>query len=40
MLKAVIFDMHANVEALQAMLERIKVHEVEAIMRFGDIVGY
>ncbi len=30
-------DMNANVEALQAVLERIKVLEVEAIMRASEI---
>lgn len=37
---AVVSDIHANIEALQAVLERTKALEVEEIVCLGDIVGY
>jgi predicted phosphodiesterase len=40
MRRAVISDIHANLEALQAVLERIKEQEVEEILCLGDSVGY
>lgn len=33
-------DVHANIEALSAVLEAIKVHEVDAYYCLGDVVGY
>jgi predicted phosphodiesterase len=37
---AVIADIHANLEALQAVLERIHALNVDEIVCLGDIVGY
>ena len=37
---AVISDVHGNLEALEAVLARIKELEVEEIVCLGDIVGY
>jgi predicted phosphodiesterase len=37
---AVISDIHANLEALQAVLTRIEVLRVDEIVCLGDIVGY
>ena len=37
---AVIADIHANHEALQAVLERIHAFNVDGIVCLGDIVGY
>jgi predicted phosphodiesterase len=37
---AVISDIHANIEALQAVLERIKALKVDVIVCLGDLVGY
>jgi predicted phosphodiesterase len=37
---AVISDIHANIEALQAVLERIKALKVDEIVCLGDLVGY
>src|SRR5262245_37714843 len=39
-MKAFISDIHANFEALQAVLEDIARHNVEAIYCLGDVVGY
>jgi predicted phosphodiesterase len=38
--KALISDIHSNLEALEAVLEDIGKHNVEAIYCLGDIVGY
>jgi diadenosine tetraphosphatase ApaH/serine/threonine PP2A family protein phosphatase len=38
--KAIISDIHSNLEALQAVLEDLRQYEVEAIYCLGDIVGY
>lgn len=38
--KAIISDIHSNLEALQAVLEDIKKHNVTEIYCLGDIVGY
>src|SRR6202163_4039125 len=38
--KALISDIHSNLEALQAVLEDIKQHNIEEIYCLGDIVGY
>jgi predicted phosphodiesterase len=38
--KAIISDIHSNLEALQAVLEDIKKQNVEAVYCLGDIVGY
>jgi diadenosine tetraphosphatase ApaH/serine/threonine PP2A family protein phosphatase len=38
--KAIISDIHSNFEALQAVLEDIKKHEVTEIYCLGDVVGY
>jgi predicted phosphodiesterase len=37
---AIIADIHANLEALQAVLERIHALKVDEIVCLGDIVGY
>jgi len=39
-LKAVISDIHANLEALQAVLADIKAKNIDEIYCLGDIVGY
>jgi predicted phosphodiesterase len=38
--KAIISDIHSNLEAFQAVLEDIKRHDVEEIYCLGDVVGY
>jgi predicted phosphodiesterase len=38
--KALISDIHSNYEALQAVLQDIKKHDVDEIYCLGDIVGY
>jgi predicted phosphodiesterase len=38
--KALISDIHSNLEALQAVLEDIKKHNIQEIYCLGDIVGY
>jgi diadenosine tetraphosphatase ApaH/serine/threonine PP2A family protein phosphatase len=38
--KAIISDIHANLEALQAVLQDIARHDVKEIYCLGDIVGY
>jgi predicted phosphodiesterase len=37
---AIVSDIHANLEALQAVLADIAQHPVEAIYCLGDTVGY
>ena len=39
-MKALISDVHSNLEALQAVLADIARHSVEAIYCLGDVVGY
>jgi diadenosine tetraphosphatase ApaH/serine/threonine PP2A family protein phosphatase len=39
-LKALISDIHGNLEALQAVLTDIEKHKVEGIYCLGDVVGY
>ena len=39
-MKAIISDIHANLEALQAVLEDIRQYSVEAVYCLGDVVGY
>jgi diadenosine tetraphosphatase ApaH/serine/threonine PP2A family protein phosphatase len=39
-MKAILSDIHSNLEALQAVLEDIEAQSVEAIYCLGDIVGY
>jgi predicted phosphodiesterase len=39
-MKAIISDIHSNLEALTAVLADIASHEVEAIYCLGDVVGY
>jgi predicted phosphodiesterase len=39
-MKAILSDIHANLEALQAVLDDIRQYEVEAAYCLGDIVGY
>jgi len=39
-LKAIISDIHANLEALEAVLEHIKQQGISEIYCLGDIVGY
>jgi predicted phosphodiesterase len=38
--KAIISDIHSNLEALQAVLKDIETQKVEAIYCLGDIIGY
>jgi diadenosine tetraphosphatase ApaH/serine/threonine PP2A family protein phosphatase len=38
--KAIISDIHSNLEALQAVLKDIEKHKVEEIYCLGDVVGY
>src|SRR5271154_3289862 len=39
-MKALISDIHSNLEALNAVLADIASHKVEAIYCLGDVVGY
>src|SRR5947208_1221672 len=39
-MKAILSDIHGNLEALQAVLQDIALHNVEAIYCLGDLVGY
>ena len=39
-MKAIISDIHSNLEALQAVLKDIEKHPVTAIYCLGDVVGY
>jgi predicted phosphodiesterase len=39
-MKAIISDIHSNLEALQAVLEDIAQYQVEAIYCLGDVIGY
>lgn len=39
-MKAIISDIHSNLEALRAVLEDIAAHEVESIYCLGDVIGY
>ena len=39
-MKAIISDIHSNLEALQAVLDDIRQYDVEAIYCLGDMVGY
>jgi diadenosine tetraphosphatase ApaH/serine/threonine PP2A family protein phosphatase len=39
-MKALISDVHSNLEALQAVLADIAHHSVEAVYCLGDVVGY
>ena len=39
-MRAIISDVHGNLEALQAVLKDIAQHPIEAIYCLGDIVGY
>ena len=39
-MKAILSDIHGNLEALQAVLEDVARHRVEAIYCLGDVVGY
>ncbi len=39
-MKALISDIHSNLEALQAVLADIAQHSVEAIYCLGDVIGY
>ena len=38
--RAIISDIHGNLEAFQAVLEDIDAHGVDSIICLGDIVGY
>ncbi len=40
MLHGIISDIHSNLSALQAVLQRLEELEVDSIMCLGDIVGY
>ena len=39
-MKALLSDIHGNLEALQAILEDVAEHQVEAVYCLGDTVGY
>jgi diadenosine tetraphosphatase ApaH/serine/threonine PP2A family protein phosphatase len=39
-MKAIVSDIHGNLEALQAVLDDIGQHAVEAIYCLGDVIGY
>ncbi|HZT81150.1 MAG TPA: metallophosphoesterase family protein [Gemmataceae bacterium] len=39
-MKALISDIHGNVEALRAVLEDIAQYDVEAVYCLGDVIGY
>ena len=39
-MKAIISDIHGNLEALQAVLADIQQQDVEAVYCLGDVVGY
>jgi len=39
-MKAIISDIHSNIEAFAAVLEDIQRHDVEEILCLGDVVGY
>ena len=39
-MKAIISDIHSNLEALQAVLQDIEKHKVSEIYCLGDVVGY
>ena len=39
-MKAIIADIHGNLEALRAVLDDIAAHNVREIYCLGDIVGY
>jgi diadenosine tetraphosphatase ApaH/serine/threonine PP2A family protein phosphatase len=39
-MKAIISDIHSNLEALQAVLEDIAQYSVEAVYCLGDVIGY
>lgn len=39
-MKAIISDIHSNLEALQAVLEDIRKHQITEIYCLGDIIGY
>src|SRR5436305_9997452 len=39
-MKAILSDIHGNLEALQAVLQDVALHNVEAIYSLGDLVGY
>ena len=40
MLVAVLSDIHANLEALQAVLDDMKSHGAEGILGLGDYIGF
>ncbi|MCA9055952.1 MAG: metallophosphoesterase, partial [Planctomycetaceae bacterium] len=39
-MKAIISDIHGNLEALDAVLADIRTHNVDEIYCLGDIIGY
>ena len=39
-MKAIISDIHSNLEALQAVLKDIEQFDIEAVYCLGDVVGY
>ncbi len=39
-MKAILSDIHANVEALRAALEDVTKHDVDDIVCLGDVIGY
>ena len=39
-MRAILSDIHSNLEALQAVLDDVAAHDVEAIYCLGDIIGY
>ena len=40
MLVAVLSDIHANLEALQAVLDDMDAHGAEGILGLGDYIGF
>jgi len=40
MLRAIISDIHSNVEALDAVLADVARRKVESIVCLGDVIGY
>jgi predicted phosphodiesterase len=37
---AIISDIHSNLEALESVLERLRLEDVDTILNLGDLVGY
>ena len=39
-MKAVLSDIHANLEALEAVLKDMKRHRIREFVLLGDVIGY